>query len=30
MAGINEKEDLQVRRFKIALFHLGGITGHVV
>ncbi len=30
MAGINEKEILQVRRFKIALFHLGGITGHVV
>ena len=30
MAGINEKEIFQVRRFKIALFHLGGITGHVV
>ncbi|MCQ5376645.1 MAG: methyl-coenzyme M reductase I operon protein C [Candidatus Methanomethylicia archaeon] len=30
MAGINEKEIFQVNRFKIALFHLGGITGHVV
>ncbi len=30
MAGINEKEIFQIRRFKVALFHLGGITGHVV
>ena len=30
MASINEKEILQINRFKIALFHLGGITGHVV
>jgi methyl-coenzyme M reductase subunit C len=30
MAGINEKEILQIRRFKLALLHLGGILGHVV
>ncbi|MDH5811045.1 MAG: methyl-coenzyme M reductase I operon protein C [Candidatus Methanomethylicaceae archaeon] len=30
MAGINEKEILQIRRYKLALFHLGGIGGHVV
>jgi len=30
MAAINEKEMLQIKRFKIALFHLGGISGHVV
>lgn len=30
MAGINEKEIQQIRRYKIALFHLGGIGGHVV
>ncbi|MCX8181964.1 MAG: methyl-coenzyme M reductase I operon protein C [Candidatus Methanomethyliaceae archaeon] len=30
MAGINEKEVLQIRRYKLALFHLGGIGGHVV
>jgi methyl-coenzyme M reductase subunit C len=30
MATINEKEMLQIKRFKLALFHLGGISGHVV
>jgi len=30
MAGINEKEIFQIRRFKLAIFHLGGISGHVV
>lgn len=30
MAGINEKEILQIKRFKLALFHLGGIGGHVI
>ncbi|MCC6013295.1 MAG: methyl-coenzyme M reductase I operon protein C [Candidatus Verstraetearchaeota archaeon] len=30
MAGINEKEILQIRRFKLALLHLGGILGHIV
>jgi methyl-coenzyme M reductase subunit C len=30
MATISEKEILQVKRFKLALIHLGGIGGHVV
>lgn len=30
MATINEKEIMQIRRFKLGLFHLGGIGGHVV
>lgn len=30
MAGMNEKEVFQIRRFKLALIHLGGISGHVV
>jgi len=30
MAGINEKEILQIKRFKLAILHLGGILGHVV
>lgn len=30
MATINEKEIMQIRRFKLALIHLGGIGGHVV
>jgi methyl-coenzyme M reductase subunit C len=29
MATINEKEMVQIKRFKLALFHLGGISGHV-
>ncbi|MBM5805882.1 MAG: methyl-coenzyme M reductase I operon protein C [Candidatus Verstraetearchaeota archaeon] len=29
MANINEKEIFQIRRFKLALFHFGGISGHV-
>lgn len=27
---MNEKEVFQIRRFKLALIHLGGISGHVV
>ncbi|MGQ9759783.1 MAG: methyl-coenzyme M reductase I operon protein C [Candidatus Methanomethylicaceae archaeon] len=30
MAGINEKEILQIKKYKLALFHLGAIGGHVV
>lgn len=30
MAGITEKEILQIKRFKLAILHLGGIAGHIV
>jgi len=30
MASINETEIMQIRRFKLGLFHFGGIGGHVV